>query len=45
MAVIALVSARAARVTTAALAFTLTWPGHCVLAECDPPAAPSKRDI
>ncbi|HLU45365.1 MAG TPA: ParA family protein [Natronosporangium sp.] len=37
MAVIALVSAKGSPgVTTAALAFTLTWPGHCVLAECDP---------
>lgn len=37
MAVIALVSAKGSPgVTTAALAFTLTWPRHCVLAECDP---------
>jgi MinD-like ATPase involved in chromosome partitioning or flagellar assembly len=37
MAVIALVSAKGSPgVTTAALALTLTWPGRCVLAECDP---------
>jgi hypothetical protein len=37
MAVIALASAKGSPgVTTAALALTLTWPGRCVLAECDP---------
>lgn len=37
MAVLALVSAKGSPgVTTAALALTLTWPGRCVLAECDP---------
>lgn len=34
---IALVSAKGSPgVTTSALAFTLTWPGPCLLAECDP---------
>jgi hypothetical protein len=37
MAVIALTSAKGSPgVTAAALAMTLTWPGRCVLAECDP---------
>lgn len=37
MAVIALASAKGSPgVTTAALAFALTWPGRCVMAECDP---------
>lgn len=37
MAVIALCSAKGSPgVTTAALGLTLTWPGRCVLAECDP---------
>lgn len=37
MAVIALTSAKGSPgVTAAALALTLTWPGRCVLAECDP---------
>jgi hypothetical protein len=37
VAVIALTSAKGSPgVTTAALALTLTWPGRCVLAECDP---------
>jgi hypothetical protein len=37
MAVVALCSAKGSPgVTTAALALTLTWPGRCVLAECDP---------
>jgi hypothetical protein len=37
MSVIALISAKGSPgVTTAALALTLTWPGRCVLAECDP---------
>lgn len=37
MAVFALCSAKGSPgVTTAALALTLTWPGRCVLAECDP---------
>jgi hypothetical protein len=35
--VIALVSAKGSPGTTvSALAFTLTWPGRCLLAECDP---------
>jgi hypothetical protein len=35
--VIALVSAKGSPgATTSALAFTLTWPGRCLLAECDP---------
>ncbi|HLU43919.1 MAG TPA: ParA family protein [Natronosporangium sp.] len=34
---IALVSAKGSPgVTSSALAFTLTWPGRCLLAECDP---------
>ena len=34
---IALVSAKGSPgVTVSALAFTLTWPGRCLLAECDP---------
>lgn len=34
---IALVSAKGSPgVTTSALAYTLTWPGRCLLAECDP---------
>jgi hypothetical protein len=37
MTVTALVSAKGSPgVTTAALAFTLSWPGTCVLVECDP---------
>jgi hypothetical protein len=37
VAVFALCSARGSPgVTTAALAFTLSWPGRCVLVECDP---------
>lgn len=37
MALFALASAKGSPgVTTAALALTLTWPGRCVLAECDP---------
>ncbi|HEY8472094.1 MAG TPA: ParA family protein [Natronosporangium sp.] len=37
MAVIALTSAKGSPgVTVAALALTLTWPGRCVLVECDP---------
>jgi hypothetical protein len=37
MVLIALVSAKGSPgVTTAGLALTLTWPGRCVLAECDP---------
>jgi hypothetical protein len=37
VAVIALTSAKGSPgVTTAALALTLSWPGRCVLAECDP---------
>lgn len=37
MALVALTSARGSPgTTTAALAFTLSWPGTCVLAECDP---------
>jgi hypothetical protein len=37
VAVLALLSAKGSPgVTTAALALTLTWPGRCVLAECDP---------
>lgn len=37
MSLIAMCSARGSPgVTTAALALTLTWPGRCVLAECDP---------
>ena len=39
MATVALVSAKGAPgVTTAALALTLTWPSHVLLAECDPAA-------
>ena len=39
MATIALVSAKGAPgVTTTALALTLTWPSHVLLAECDPAA-------
>ncbi|MFS8496863.1 MAG: ParA family protein [Micromonosporaceae bacterium] len=37
MSLVALVSAKGSPgVTVAALAFTLTWPGRCVLVECDP---------